>query len=97
MCHGARVTKLIDPILDGLLTQLRAFNGHRTVWIDESTGAIVHTEPEVELEALGYRYVDTVFAPRRDELAALLAACPRPAVAEQRSVTMPLQLSAIPA
>lgn len=63
--------------LEALASQLRAFNGYRTLWMEESpTGAtaqVVHTEPDVELEAHGYRYVATVLAPSADALGSLLA------------------------
>lgn len=63
--------------LEALASQLRAFNGYRTLWIEEgpgdATGQVVHTEPEVELEADGYRYVGTVLAPSVDALASMLA------------------------
>jgi hypothetical protein len=59
--------------LEALASQLSAFNGHRTLWIDDASREVVHTEPEVELEAHGYRYVATVLGPSPDALAQILA------------------------
>jgi hypothetical protein len=59
--------------LDALVTQLRVFCGYRTLWLDDATGHLVHTEPDDELAGRGYRYVGTVMAPGRDELTALIA------------------------
>ena len=59
--------------LDALVTQLRVFCGHRTLWIDDATGRLVHAEPDDELDDRGFRYVGTVMAPGRDELTALIA------------------------
>lgn len=70
---GRDVDARTQERLLALASQLRAFNGHRTVWIDDATGEVVHTEPEAELEARGYRYVATLLAPSEDELALALA------------------------
>lgn len=70
---GRDVHTRTEAQLSALASQLRAFNGHRTIWIDDATGEVVHTEPEVELEAHGYRYVATVLGPSPDALAQILA------------------------
>lgn len=70
---GRDVDARTQERLLALASQLRAFNGHRTVWIDDATGDVVHTEPEAELEGRGYRYVATLLAPSEDELALALA------------------------
>jgi hypothetical protein len=72
--------------------QLRGYHGHRTVWIDLQ-GHLWHTEPEQELEALGWRYVGTFMRPNLDvlELAVTMTlggrAAPRPAL--QHPVGLP--------
>lgn len=48
-------------------SQLRCFHGHRTVWIDPQ-GRLWHTEPEQELETLGWRYVGTFMRPDDETL-----------------------------
>lgn len=82
------------PELEGLASQLRAFNGHRSLWIDDASGQICHEEPEAELEALGYRYVGTVFAPQPDELASLLTGrfWPLPELAPEPEAAAPARL-----
>ncbi len=57
------------PSVADLVRQLRAFHGHRTLWLDETRGALLHAEPEEELEALGYRYVATLMRPGPEALA----------------------------
>jgi len=59
------------PSVADLVHQLRAFHGHRTVWI-EPTGLVMHAEPDEELEDLGYRYVATLMRPAPEELAEAL-------------------------
>lgn len=56
------------PSVADLVHQLRAFHGHRTVWI-EPTGLVMHAEPDEELEDHGYRYVATLLRPGPEELA----------------------------
>lgn len=56
------------PSVADLVHQLRAFHGHRTVWI-EPTGLVMHAEPDEELEDHGYLYVATLMRPGPEELA----------------------------
>lgn len=60
------------PRVSDLVRQLRAFHGYRTLWLDERRQAVLHAEPEEELEALGYRYVATLMQPGPEELAEAL-------------------------
>jgi len=74
------------PSVPDLVSQLRVFHGFRTLWLDEGRRAILHAEPEEELEAHGYRYVATLMQPGPEELAEALARIGlRPVVAEQSS------------
>jgi hypothetical protein len=72
--------------------QLRGFHGHRTVWIDPQ-GHLWHTEPDEELEAIGWRYVGTFMRPDTETLelavgrALIGRTLPRPAL--QRAVGLP--------
>ena len=59
------------PSVVDLVQQLRAFHGHRTVWLD-ADGSLVHAEPDEELEDLGYRYVATLMRPGPEALAEAL-------------------------
>ncbi len=61
----------VPPVAD-LVQQLRAFHGHRTLWLDEARGQLMHAEPEEELEALGYRYIATLMRPGPEALAEAL-------------------------
>ena len=47
--------------------QLCGFHGYRTVWIDPQ-GRLWHSEPDDELEALGWRYVGTFLRPDTETL-----------------------------
>ena len=60
----------VEPLsqqVSSLIAELRGFHGHRTVWIDRQ-GRLCHSEPEEELEQLGYVYVTTTMRPAADEL-----------------------------
>ncbi len=52
----------LENEVEDLCTQLRGFNGHRTVWLD-GDDALWHAEPDEMLEELGHRYVGTFFRP----------------------------------
>lgn len=73
-----------------LCSQLRDFNGHRTVWLDADDG-IWHAEPDEMLEELGHRYVGTFLHPAHDELSEALAKLMpvRPAVRIRPSLPAP--------
>jgi len=66
-----------------LVAELAQFHGHRTLWLDPS-GSLCHSEPDDELEAVGYRYLATLMWPDADTVAALLQ---RPLAVECRSPT----------
>ncbi len=57
----------LESRIDELVIELRQFNGHRTVWLDES-GELIHSEPEDMLEVRGFQYITTMFRPNREEL-----------------------------
>lgn len=62
--------------LQALASQLRVFDGYRTLWLDEQRQAVVHSEPDEELEAEGLLYVDTVMQPDAEALAVILGVIP---------------------
>jgi hypothetical protein len=75
--------------LDGSLTRqiedvviaMRAYVGHRSVWLDPF-GMLWHSEPEDEdLDAMGHRYIGTFLHPSTDDLCDALAGIGRPQVA----------------
>lgn len=81
-----------------LVTSLRAYNGHRSLWLDPF-GTLWHGEPEDDgFDALGHRYVGTFMRPDADALHAALAGIAWPAVAclvvERRASVRPLALAA---
>jgi hypothetical protein len=91
--YGRRMTVDAPPAtVADVAVQLRGFHGHRTVWIDPQ-GLLWHTEPEQELEALGWRYVGTFLRPDTETLelavgrALVGRAAPRPAL--QLPVALP--------
>lgn len=57
----------LESRIDELVTELRQFNGHRTVWLNED-GDLIHSEPEDMLEVRGFQYITTLFRPNREEL-----------------------------
>jgi hypothetical protein len=73
----------VDPLrieqrIASLQRELGQYFGHRTLWVDDD-GTIVHAEPELELEAVGWRYVATLMRPDRETLtAALMRVMPAP-------------------
>lgn len=67
---------VLEARVDELVSDLAAYSGHRTLWLDPG-GDIVHSEPDEELEDRGFAYVATLFQPSRDELnAAVLKRIP---------------------
>ncbi len=86
------------PSVADLVHELRAFHGHRTLWLDERRGTVLHAEPEEELEAFGYRYVATLMRPGPEALAEALGRVGlRPEPAVDRSVAMPWAVASEPA
>lgn len=83
--------------IDDVVTAMRAYVGHRTVWLDPF-GTLWHAEPEdEELEALGHRYVGTFLQPKGDDLCDALRGLAWPRVeclSVQPRVTAPVQLAA---
>ena len=57
----------LENRIDELVLELRQYNGHRTVWLDEH-GDLIHSEPEDMLEVRGFQYITTMFRPTREEL-----------------------------
>lgn len=57
----------LESRIDELVIELRQFNGHRTVWLNED-GDLIHSEPEDMLEVRGFQYITTLFRPGREEL-----------------------------
>jgi len=57
----------LESRIEELISELRQFNGHRTVWLSES-GELIHAEPEDMLEVRGFHYITTLFRPTREEL-----------------------------
>jgi hypothetical protein len=57
----------LESRIDELVLELRQFNGHRTVWLNED-GDLIHSEPDDMLEVRGFQYITTLFRPNRDEL-----------------------------
>jgi hypothetical protein len=60
--YGADMSTVTD-----VAAQLHGFNGYRTVWLDP-LGMLWHSEPDEELEALGWRYVGTYLRPDAETL-----------------------------
>lgn len=57
----------LESRIDELISELRQFNGHRTIWLSEQ-GELIHAEPEDMLEIRGFHYITTSFRPTREEL-----------------------------
>ncbi len=57
----------LESRIDELVLELRQYNGHRTVWLDED-GGLIHSEPEDMLEVRGFQYITTMYRPTREEL-----------------------------
>jgi hypothetical protein len=57
----------LESRIDELISELRQFNGHRTVWLSDQ-GELIHAEPEDMLEIRGFHYITTTFRPNREEL-----------------------------
>ena len=67
--------------IDDVVAALRAYGGHRSVWLDPF-GMLWHTEPEDEdLDAMGHRYVGTFMRPSTDDLLDAIAGFVMPQVA----------------
>ncbi|MCA9695200.1 MAG: hypothetical protein KC636_36815 [Myxococcales bacterium] len=63
---------LSDATLAELVDSLAGYRGHRTLWLDVD-GQLLHSEPDDELEAIGYTYVATLLRPDADALRDALA------------------------
>lgn len=61
----------LERRIDDLAFELAQYDGFRTLWLDPQ-GAIRHSEPEDELEQLGWVYLVTLERPDRDSLAGAL-------------------------
>lgn len=67
--------------IDDVVTALRAYGGHRSVWLDPF-GMLWHAEPEDEdLDAMGHRYIGTFLRPAADDLLDAIAGLVTPQVA----------------
>lgn len=61
----------LEQRIDQLVTTLRDFNGHRSLWL-AADGEIWHAEPEDDLEDIGCVYLSTLMQPSREELTAAI-------------------------
>jgi hypothetical protein len=57
----------LESRIDELVLELRQYNGHRTLWLDE-LGDLIHSEPDDMLEVRGFQYITTMFRPDREDL-----------------------------
>jgi hypothetical protein len=92
-----RVERLDDTLthqIEDVVAALRAYVGHRSVWLDPF-GMLWHTEPEDEdLDAMGHRYIGTFLRPSADELGGALAGIGVPHVDCLHVTPVPLAASA---
>jgi hypothetical protein len=61
----------LERRIDELVHELAQYHGFRTLWLD-ARGQLRHSEPDDELEQLGWVYVATLDQPDREQLSEAL-------------------------